>query len=52
MPDIVDFDCGKLISTGATLDELALELLSLIIKTASGEYNALATVNNQFDFIP
>lgn len=52
MPDIVDFDAGRLISSSISMDELGAELLEMIIAVASGYTTTKATQLEQFDFIP
>ncbi|MHA7131437.1 UxaA family hydrolase [Algoriphagus namhaensis] len=52
MPDIIDFDAGGIISGEKTVDHTADELLELIIRCASGDYQAKADRNRNFDFIP
>jgi altronate hydrolase len=51
MPDIIDFDAGKIISGEETIEEAGRRLLHYIIRVASGE--AVAAVRfGQDDFIP
>ncbi|MEO5603605.1 MAG: altronate dehydratase family protein [Cyclobacteriaceae bacterium] len=52
MPDIIDFDCGDVISGVKTIEQHGEELLDLIIEVASGQKKAKATLLNQDDFIP
>ena len=52
MPDIIDFDAGRLISNKMDMDALGSELIELIIAVASGEVITKATALEQFDFIP
>ncbi|MFZ8960970.1 MAG: altronate dehydratase, partial [Flavobacteriaceae bacterium] len=52
MPDIIDFDAGRLISNKMGMDALGSELIELIIAVASGEVITKATALEQFDFIP
>lgn len=52
MPDIIDIDCGDIISGVRTIEELGEDILELIIEVASGNKKAKATLLNQDDFIP
>jgi altronate hydrolase len=52
MPDIIDFDCGEVISGVKTIEQLGEEILELIIEIASGRKKAKAALLNQDDFIP
>ncbi|TAH08286.1 MAG: altronate dehydratase [Runella slithyformis] len=52
MPDVIDFDCGTVISGEQTIAQNADELLELIIKIASGEQLTQAQRLGQDDFIP
>lgn len=52
MPDIIDVDCGAVISGAKTIEECGEEILDLIIEVASGRKKAKATLLNQDDFIP
>lgn len=52
MPDIIDIDCGPVISGEKTIEQLGGEILDLIIDVASGQKRAKATLLNQDDFIP
>ncbi len=52
MPDIIDFDCGEVISGVKTIEQLGEEILDLIIEVASGRKKAKADLLNQDDFIP
>lgn len=52
MPDIIDVDCGAVISGEKTIEQLGEEILGLIIDVASGRKKAKATLLNQDDFIP
>lgn len=52
MPDIIDVDCGQVISGKKTIEECGEEILDLIIEVASGQKKAKATLLNQDDFIP
>ena len=52
MPDIIDYNTGKIIDGKANLDETATDLLHLAIKVASGEQRTKAEILDQDDFIP
>ena len=52
MSDVIDFDCGSVISGEQTIAQNADELLEYIIKLASGEVLTHAQRLGQDDFIP
>ena len=52
MPDIIDFDCGDVITQGKTIEEKADELLAYLIALASGQFKTKAQLLGQDDFIP
>jgi altronate hydrolase len=52
MPDIIDIDCGGVISGAKTIEQMGEEILEYIIDVASGKITAKATALNQDDFIP
>ena len=52
MDDIIDFDCGTIISEKRSLEEVSDDLLGLIIDVASGEKKTKAVQLKQHDFIP
>ncbi len=52
MPDIIDIDCGEVISGTKTIDQVGGEILDLIIEVASGRTKTKASLLNQDDFIP
>ncbi len=52
MPDIIDFDCGEVISGVKTIEQLGEEILDLIIDVAGGRKKTKANLLNQDDFIP
>lgn len=52
MPDIIDIDCGAIISGEKTIEQLGEEILDHIIEVASGNKQAKATLLHQDDFIP
>lgn len=52
MKDIIDFDAGRVISEGASLEDLSEKLIDLIIEIASGRKKTCADKLGQDDFIP
>jgi altronate hydrolase len=52
MKDIIDIDCGPIISGEKTIEETGEEILEYCIKAASGEIIPKAVLLNQDDFIP
>ncbi len=52
MPDIIDIDCGTIISGEENIEGAAKKILDYIIKVASGEVKPKATLLEQDDFIP
>ncbi len=52
MPDIIDVDCGEVISGNKTIEQCGEDILDLIIEVASGRKKAKAQLLNQDDFIP
>lgn len=52
MKDIIDFDAGKIISAGISMDTLADQLMNLIIEVSSGRKQTKAASLGQDDFIP
>jgi altronate hydrolase len=52
MSDIIDIDCGPIISGEKTIEEAGEEILEYCIKAASGEIIPKAVLLNQDDFIP
>jgi len=52
MRDIIDIDCGPIISGDKTIEEMGEEILEYCIKAASGEVIPQAVRLNQDDFIP
>ncbi|MEM8526934.1 MAG: altronate dehydratase family protein [Bacteroidota bacterium] len=52
MQDIIDLDTGEIIRGKKTIEDIGAQLLDLIIKTASGEYQTKAERLGQDDFIP
>lgn len=52
MSDIIDIDCGPIISGEKTIEEMGIDILEYCIKAASGEIIPKAVQLNQDDFIP
>jgi len=52
MSDIIDIDTGAIIKGEKTIEEMAEEMLDLIIEVASGRVQTKAMLLNQNDFIP
>lgn len=52
MNDIIDIDTGPIISGEKSIEEMADELMELIIDIASGTKQSKAVINQQYDFIP
>lgn len=52
MSDIIDIDCGSVISGDKTIEEMGEYILGYCIKVASGEIIPKAVQLNQDDFIP
>ncbi|MDG2108807.1 MAG: altronate dehydratase family protein [Flavobacteriaceae bacterium] len=52
MRDIIDFDCGTIISEKRNIKEVGDELLEYIIAVASGQKTTKAAQLEQHDFIP
>ncbi len=52
MPDIIDVDCGGVISGEKTIEQCGEEILEYIISVASGETIPKAVQLHQDDFIP
>jgi altronate hydrolase len=52
MADIIDIDCGAIISGEKTIAEMGEDILEYCIKAASGEVIPKAVQLNQDDFIP
>lgn len=52
MPDIIDIDCGPIISGEKTIEQMGETILDFIIDVASGKKKTKATQLNQDDFIP
>jgi altronate hydrolase len=52
MPDIIDIDCGGIISGERTIEQLGETILDRVIQVASGEARTKAEILAQDDFIP
>lgn len=52
MSDIIDMDCGPIISGEKTIEEMGEDILAYCIKAASGNIIPKAVLLNQDDFIP
>ncbi len=52
MPDIIDIDCGPIITGEKTISQVGEEILDYIIDVASGKTKPKAVLLNQDDFIP
>lgn len=52
MPDIIDVDCGPIISGAKSIEQLGSEILDFIIEVASGNIKPKAVQLQQDDFIP
>jgi altronate hydrolase len=52
MADIIDIDCGPVVSGEKTIEEMGEEIMEYCIKAASGEIIPKAVQLNQDDFIP
>lgn len=52
MPDIIDIDCGPVISGEKTIEQMGEYILDFIIDVASGKKKTKATELGQDDFIP
>jgi altronate hydrolase len=52
MKDIIDIDCGPIISGEKTIEQMGEDILEYCIKAASGEILPKAVQLNQDDFIP
>ena len=52
LEQMIDFDCGPVITGGATIGSLGEKLFELCLQTAAGRYQAKAVRLGQDDFIP
>jgi len=52
MPDIIDIDCGGIISGEKTIEQMGETILDRVIQVASGEARTKAEILAQDDFIP
>ena len=51
LPEIIDIDCGPIISGEKTVEEMGEEILDYVIRLASGEINTKAMELGQDDFM-
>ena len=51
LPEIIDIDCGPIISGDKSVEEIGEDVLNYIIKLASGEINTKAMDLGQDDFM-
>jgi altronate hydrolase len=51
LPEIIDIDCGPIISGEKTVEQMGEEVLEYIIQLASGEINSKAMDLGQDDFM-
>lgn len=52
MQDIIDIDCGPIVTGGKTIEQMGEEILDYCIRAASGQVVPKAVQLNQDDFIP
>lgn len=52
MPDIIDVDCGPVVSGEKTIEQMGEEILDTVVCVASGEVRTKAERLGQDDFIP
>jgi altronate hydrolase len=52
MQDIIDIDCGTIITGAETIEQAGERILEYVIAAASGEVTPKATMLGQDDFIP
>jgi altronate hydrolase len=52
MSDIIDFDCGSIVTGEKSIEQTAEDILELVLKVASGEVYTHAELRRQNDFIP
>ncbi|MCG6926202.1 MAG: UxaA family hydrolase, partial [Acidobacteria bacterium] len=52
LPDLIDFDAGPIVTGERTIEEMGEELMSLVVRVASGEVQPRAVRLGQADFIP
>ena len=52
MNELIDIDAGTIITGDDSIESMGEKILNYIIKVASGELNAKATINGNNDFIP
>lgn len=52
MSDIIDIDCGGVISGEVSLEQMGEEILQRVVGIASGDLRTKAELRGQDDFIP
>jgi altronate hydrolase len=52
MADIIDIDTGSIITGASTVEQVANDMLDVVIDVASGRRYTKAELNGQYDFIP
>lgn len=52
MPDIIDFDCGGIVTGEKTIAQCGDAILDFVVQVASGEKQTEAEIQRQDDFIP
>lgn len=52
MADIIDIDAGSIITGDSTIQQVANDMLEIVIDVASGRRHTKAELNGQYDFIP
>ncbi len=52
MSDIIDINCGPVISGEKTIEQMGAEILEFVLEVASGRIKPKAVLLNQDDFIP
>lgn len=52
MADIIDIDAGSIITGDSTIQQVANDMLEMVIDVASGRRHTKAELNGQYDFIP
>jgi altronate hydrolase len=51
MPDIIDLDCGGIITGEKSVEQLGEEILEYVIELASGKFDTKAMLLGQDDFM-
>lgn len=52
MPDIIDFDCGGVVTGEKTIEQCGDAIMEFIVQVASGKKQTKAEIQRQDDFIP